>query len=106
MQRILIPTDFSDNAWNAIDYALKLFQGNACTFYLLNTYTPLIPSGRLMANTEQDFRIPDPVRLASEKGLKKTLQRIKGTDPDPRHQFETLSSFNLLVEEVREQVES
>jgi len=106
MQRILIPTDFSKNAWNAIDYAMKLFQGNACTFYLLNTYTPHIPSGRLMAKTELDFRSQDSVRLASEKGLKRTLGMIKGAGPDPNHHFETLSSFELLVEEVREQVEA
>src|SRR5690606_19058199 len=106
MQRILIPTDFSKNAWNAIDYAMKLFQGNACTFYLLNTYTPYIPSGRLMAKTELDFRSQDSVRLASEKGLKRTLGMIKGAGPDPNHHFETLSSFELLVEEVREQVEA
>ncbi len=106
MQRILIPTDFSRNAWNAIDYAMKLFQGNACAFYLLNTYTPYIPSGRLMAKTEQDFRFQDSVRLASEKGLKTTLGMIKGANPDPLHQFEVISSFKLLVEEVREQVEA
>lgn len=106
MQRILIPTDFSKNAWNAIDYAMKLFRGNACTFYLLNTYTPFIPSGRLMAKTDMDFRSQDSVRLASEKGLKTTLRMIKGTDPDPAHQFETISSFTLLVEEVKEQVDA
>ena len=42
MKKILLPTDFSDNAWNAIEYALKLFKDEVCTFYLLNTYTPAV----------------------------------------------------------------
>lgn len=36
-KNILLPTDFSDNAWSAIVYALKLFANEPCTFYLLNS---------------------------------------------------------------------
>ncbi|WP_452600405.1 universal stress protein [Pontimicrobium sp. MEBiC01747] len=37
MQRnILLLTDFSDNAWSAIVYALKLYANKPCTFYVLN----------------------------------------------------------------------
>ena len=42
MKKILLPTDFSDNAWNAIVYALKLYKNQKCKFVLLNTYTPMI----------------------------------------------------------------
>ena len=35
---ILIPTDFSDNAWNAIVYALKLYSNEVCTFYFLHSW--------------------------------------------------------------------
>ena len=34
---ILLPTDFSDNSWSAIVYALKLYAETECTFYLLNS---------------------------------------------------------------------
>lgn len=36
-RNILIPTDFSDNAWSALVYALKFFKEEFCTFYLLNS---------------------------------------------------------------------
>ena len=36
-RKILLPTDFSDNAWNAAVYALKLFKDEVCTFYFLNS---------------------------------------------------------------------
>lgn len=34
---ILIPTDFSHNAWSATLYALNLFAEKECTFYFLNS---------------------------------------------------------------------
>ena len=40
MTRILLPTDFSDNSFEAIRYALMVYKDIECTFYLLNTYTP------------------------------------------------------------------
>ena len=36
MKNILLPTDFSENSWNAIEYALKLFEKKSCNFYLLH----------------------------------------------------------------------
>lgn len=106
MQRILIPTDFSENAWNAIDYAMQLFRNKRCTFYLLNTYTPVIPSSRFMAKMVDGVRIVDAVRDASERGLQKTVARIKSKYRNDNHSFETISSFNLLVEEVKDIVDT
>ncbi|WP_420402065.1 universal stress protein [Flagellimonas sp.] len=106
MQKILIPTDFSDNAWNAIDYAMQLFRNRNCTFYLLNTYTPVIPSGRFMAKMVNGVRIVDAVRDASEEGLQKTVDRIKSKYRNSKHSFETISSFNLLTEEIKDLVDT
>ncbi len=36
-KHILLPTDFSDNAWSAAVYALKLFTNEECTFYFLHS---------------------------------------------------------------------
>ncbi len=105
MQKILIPTDFSENAWNAISYAMHLFSNQKCTFYFLNTYTPVIPSSRFMANMVDGVRIVDAVRDASETGLKDTVNRVKKKFTNSNHNFETISSFNLLVEEVKDVVE-
>lgn len=106
MQRILIPTDFSENAWNAIDYAMQLFRNKKCTFYLLNTYTPVIPSSRFMAKMIDGVSIVDAVRNSSEQGLLNTVDRIKTKYGNSSHSFETISSFNLLVEEVKDIVDA
>ena len=41
MKHILLPTDFSDTSYEAITYAVQLFINEECTFYVLNTYTPV-----------------------------------------------------------------
>ena len=106
MKRILIPTDFSHNAWNAIGYAMQLFRDQECYFYLLNTYTPVIPSSRFIAPMVNGVRIEDAVRSTSEKGLIKTVERIEAKFNNSKHSFKTISSFNLLVDEVKEVVDS
>ena len=37
MKNILFPTDFSDNAWSALVYTLKLYMQDECIFYFLNS---------------------------------------------------------------------
>lgn len=51
-------------------------------------------------------RIVDAVRDSSERGLHKTVDRIKSKYRNPRHSFEVISSFNLLVEEVKDLVDT
>ena len=42
MERILFPTDFSENSWNAIKYGLEVFKNVKCTFHLLHV-NPIPP---------------------------------------------------------------
>ena len=59
-----------------------------------------------MAPMVNGVRIEDAVRSTSENGLTKTVERIKTTFKNPRHSFETISSFNLLADEVKDVVDS
>lgn len=42
MKRILVPTDFSDNSANAVEYAAVIAQACKATITLLNVYTPAV----------------------------------------------------------------
>ena len=103
-RNILLPTDFSDNAWNATQYALSLYKGKPCNFHFLNTYTPAIVHSRFMATTAYGGAVEDNVRNCSEAGLEKLRQEIISGGADPAHEFHTYSSFNILSEEVKELV--
>jgi len=68
MKKILIPTDFSDNAQHAARYALGLF-GDSATYTLVNAYQ--IPhSGSTMLISIADILKRDSEQLLNEKLLR------------------------------------
>jgi nucleotide-binding universal stress UspA family protein len=105
MKKILIPTDFSENAWNAMRYAIELFKNENCVFYILNTYTPAIANSRFMAATIDGGLIENGAHLSSKRGLQNCVELIKKTSDNSKHSFKTISSFSFLVDEVKETVE-
>ncbi len=102
MNTILIPTDFSRNAWHAISYALMFFKDETSKFYLLHTYSPAFYRMDYMMGGPAVSAIPDVGIDISLAGLETTLAEVKREFPNRRHRFETLSAFNTLTDEVRE----
>ena len=104
MKTILIPTDFSENAWHAISYAMNFFKDEYCTFYLLHTYSPAFYRMDYVVGGPAFSAIPDVGVDISLMGLEKTVEDIKKTWANIRHRFEVVSSFNTLTDEVNELV--
>lgn len=104
MKTILIPTDFSENAWHAISYAMNFFKDEYCTFYLLHTYSPAFYRMDYVVGGPAFSAIPDVGVDISLMGLEKTVEDIKKTWANTRHRFEVVSSFNTLTDEVNELV--
>ena len=67
---ILIPTDFSDNAWNAIVYALKLYADEVCAFHFLHAWSVSNPTTRTYITTHY-------IETIEEDSLKQ-LTELKG----------------------------
>ncbi|MAP55100.1 universal stress protein [Altibacter sp.] len=100
MKKILLPTDFSENALNASRYALQFFANETCTFYLLNTFTPAAYNVGMMADSYSALRLQEIVRGNSEKGLERMEKTLTQEFNNPKHSFERIASFNLLVMEM------
>ena len=101
MKKILLPTDFSDNSWNAIKYALQLFKGEVCTFYLLNTYTPVIHHIEY-ASTGMYKGLAGTMKEVSLQGLKRIEEKILKEHSNPKHTFSHIAAFNTLLLEIDE----
>ena len=102
MKKILLPTDFSDNSWNAIQYALQLFEDVACNFVLLNTFTPIIYQYEFAQASAAQFGLIDVMKEASQKGLNVLQKKISSNFNNPKHTFTNISSFNSLMPEIDE----
>jgi nucleotide-binding universal stress UspA family protein len=104
MKKILLPTDFSENSWNAIEYALKLHKDEVCTFYLLNTYTPAVYNIEYVLVNPAQFGLVDTERNISLSNLEKLHDKIKNTLNNPNHKIEKIAAFNSLIPEIKDQV--
>ncbi len=96
-RRILLPTDFSKNALNAIRYAVDLYEAVSCDFYLLNAF-------RISGYSIDSLAPPDPEDLAykaareeSEKGLTALLDTLDLHFDNPRHKFHTIATHSSLL---------
>lgn len=98
MKHILLPTDFSDNSWNAIKYAIQLFKEDTCTFHLLNTYTPIIYNVEYVLGYPAQFGLGDAIRNTAQENLDEFIEKISKTfKANPKHQFRTLPRFDTLA---------
>jgi nucleotide-binding universal stress UspA family protein len=91
MKNILVATDFSNNAYNALFFATQLFQEQNCNFYLLNTYTELTPLISLKIGSEGHRSLIEQLSEESAEGLSEVYHRIHLDRDNPLHQFKTLS---------------
>ena len=105
MLRILLPTDFSDNSYNAISYALTLFKDTECNFYLLHTYTPAIYRAEYVLHSPAQYGLGDMYQNASESRLEELQEKINKEFTNPKHTFSLHAEFNTLVEEVNDFVD-
>lgn len=104
-KRILIPTDFSQNAFNAINYAMALFKNQQCDFLILNSY---YHSGF----SKENLLSPEPTKEAAKEIQTRSLenmQKLKGEmnvfTTNPLHTFTYLNEFGPFFEVMEKTVE-
>ncbi len=104
MKKILLPTDFSKNSWNAILYALEFFKKDTCNFYLLhvssvsnyaNGFTPVLSTNE---NSTAD------VLAETTIALQQLVTKIKGLPANNKHHFFTLASTGPFIEAIRDKI--
>ena len=103
-RKILLPTDFSRNAWDAIAYAVDLFKNERCDFYILNVYsfTGYAMDNIIVAQPNNEYA--EAIREKSMKGLEKILQRLSFRDEDPGHTYYTISKNDNLLDAIKDVV--
>lgn len=100
MKKIILPTDFSENAYNAIKYAIQLFKDEECTFYLVNTYTPAIYESEYILHSPGQIGLGDIYQSVSAEELEALKKQLEKDFNNPKHTIYTHSAFNILVDEI------
>ena len=101
MKHILIPTDFSNNSWNALEYAACFFENIKCTFYVLHVddlgNSDIAANSFLTINTKEKFSAIDK--------LNETIDRIAMCCPNPDHKFISLEEYGNFIDIIRKTVD-
>ncbi|MBA4743666.1 MAG: universal stress protein [Muricauda sp.] len=100
MIKVVLPTDFSENAFHAISHAVKLLENSTCTFYLVHTYTPAIYRVDYTLGSPGQLGLPDDERYRAEEALENTRERIQAQFNVSKHTFVTHTAFNSLTDEI------
>lgn len=83
MLKILLPTDFSDNAQKAIDYAVRLLEKEECLFYILHAYHDAPSAAKSRVDLEND--------------LKQLVRSIPKKEQNSKHRFEPVFILDSVV---------
>ena len=104
MKNILIPTDFSENSWNAITYALSFFNKTTCNFYLLHVspYDEIIGQGNFLESRET---VVDKMTQNEKQQMQLLMSRIEKLPLNTKHRFFTIYEYHFFIDAIRKQIE-
>jgi nucleotide-binding universal stress UspA family protein len=96
---ILLPTDFSDNSWNAVVYILKLYEDQQCTFYFL--HSTKIAVSKMVIITG---KLSEAINAAAKKELLELKELAEVSNANQNHRFEVVLSSEGLIEAIQSTV--
>ncbi|MBZ9730976.1 universal stress protein [Salegentibacter sp. JZCK2] len=100
MRKIIIPTDFSENANNALRFACQLFKYEKSEVILLHAYAEKVYTDESLLSNE----LMDEFKAVTKEKTDMALAEISSTIHDefcnPRHSIKSIAAFGDLVDEV------
>lgn len=106
MKNILLPTDFSDNSLNAINYALQLFKNWECSFYILNIQKQSEFILDDFMTESPNSSIHNTIAQDNKKELKNFVNKIRNNHTNKNFNFKLLFDFDNLIHAIKETVVS
>jgi len=105
MRKILIPTDFSENALNAIIYATRLFKYDTCEFIILHAFAEDVYENTLEMPSHFLEQYKEKVKESSDRSLQEVVVEILENAHNPKHDFEYVSIFDDVVDACNQLVD-
>ena len=92
MKKILVPTDFSDNAFNALAYATALHAYEPCSFYIVHSYADAVYREEALHPENEMHSLKSEMEEKAVKSLRDLETRCK------EHQHNTLHNYTFIAE--------
>lgn len=105
MKKVLIPTDFSETSSNAIKYAMRLFKYDRSEFIILNAFADEVYESAKEMGRGDFAEFKEACRKNIDKALHKEITEMLEISANPKHNYDYVSRFGSLVDEVNEIVE-
>jgi len=105
MKKILLPTDFSETARNALEYALNFFKGESCTFYFLSIY----PAGKYTTGdlwqASGEESVYDYLLLNKKIKLDVLIDQLEQEYKDKNYSFKGIADYDEFTDAIHQVVE-
>lgn len=106
MKNILVLTDFSDNAFNAMAYAMQLFEGDSINFYVLYCKIPTSTYSTAEVVAAGNSSFYDSILKASREKLDTHIQNLKNEFNTKSFSFHPVVGYDSLVDATQSVIES
>lgn len=103
MKSILVLTDFSKSATNAIHYAMRFFESEPCIFHLMHVHKAgtFISDDLMTSPTENIY---ESFTKVPKKKLKTLIEHLKNSYNNPKHTFECIVDFDVFTDAVKQAI--
>ena len=101
MKKVLIPTDFSDNAWDALTYAIRIYDDIPCRFYILNTFLVGVSNTSTIQHQARNTHLFRAIQDESVHELEKIKKYLITNLLNEKHEYVTLSKAGTLINVVK-----
>lgn len=106
MKTILLPTDFSENALNAIKYAVAMYQDESCEFLLLHAYAV---NNYVEGSTFEAAPINaklEEAKVQSESKLNDLKSYLTSSNGKGNHNFLATAKNQSIIDAIHEEIET
>ena len=100
MRKIIIPTDFSENARNAIKYGLELFKYDKSEVYFLHAFEDEIYQEAEDQRSDNLADISENIRKRTTQSLEELISEVYDIWPNPRHSYHPVASQHSIVDAI------
>lgn len=102
MKSILLPTDFSKNSVNAINYAMALFKEVPCDFYLLNVQKASSFISDDMMVMASSATIYQTIIDVSKKSIANLITKLETKYKNEKHAFHSVVDYDNFIDSINQ----